>query len=34
MLKLTLNNLMIPDSILILEFIVINYCMFLGIILP
>ena len=34
MLKLTLNNLMIPDSILILEFIVINYSMFLGIILP
>ena len=28
MLKPTLNNLMIPDSILILEFIVVNYCMF------
>ena len=28
MLKPTLHNLAIPNSILILEFIVINYCMF------
>ena len=28
MLKQTLNNLKIPDCILILEFIAINYCMF------
>ena len=33
MLKLTLNNLTIPDYILILEFIVVNYCMFWSIIL-
>ena len=33
MLKPTLNNLTIPDSILILKFIVINYCIFLSIIL-
>ena len=30
MLKPTLNNLTIPDSILILEFIFSNYCMFLS----